>query len=155
MTINKIIDEKITIADIEQYFVDNNSGPFFSMFETGLDSLKFDLIRINPYQQYVRIFEFKSCRADFTSDHKWQKYLPYCHTFTFVCPKEVILPNDLPPGIGLLWVFKWRWDTEISLWRTGSKWMKRPRKRDVNKDILLQLAFTMLSRVRWGGEKVF
>lgn len=150
----KIIDENVSIADIKRYFTENNSGPFFSMFETGIDKVRFDLIRIDPYRRYIRGFEFKSCRSDFTSDKKWQKYLPYCHTFTFVCPCGVITPNDLPPKIGLLWIYRWQWENGRN-WMLRGDWQKRPRKKDVGMETMLKLAFMMLHRVRWRSNDVF
>ena len=158
MNHDKIINPDVSINDIKDYFRQHNSGPFFSMFETGLDELRFDLIRIDPYRQYIRIFEFKSCRNDFTSDKKWQKYLSYCHTFTFTCPRQVIVPQDLPPGIGLLWIYKWRWKDCLwkpDRWVLDGEWQKRPRGKEVDKDTMLRIAFMLLHRVRWRSNAVF
>lgn len=153
-------DSCITIKEIREYFRSyNNSGTFFSMFETGLDGNRFDLIRVDPYRQYIRIFEFKSSRRDFVSDKKWQNYLKYCHTFTFVCPREAIKKEDLPSGIGLLWVYKSRYKSQLGLneaqWWLQGEWARRPRKRDVDKQILTQLAFMLLYRTIWRKEDVF
>ncbi len=93
-------DTNVSIEDIKKYFRWHNTGVFFSMFETGINELRFDLIRIDPRRRYIRIFEFKSNRRDFISDKKWQQYLDYCHTLTFVCPREVIQKNDLPAVLG-------------------------------------------------------
>ena len=154
-------DSCITISDIKRYFRYSNSGPFFTMFETGLDNNRFDMIRIDPRRQYIRIFEFKSCRQDFVSDKKWQNYLKYCHTFTFVSGREVIKKEDVPKSIGLLWVYKWKHKNQYPLLRTENNWMvdgqwvRRPRKRDVNTDILLKLAFMLVYRTIWRKEDVF
>lgn len=147
-------DLKVSIDDIKEYFRQYNNGPFFSMFETGLNSLRFDLIRVDPYRRYVRIFEFKSCRQDFVSDNKWQKYLPYCHTFTFVCPIGVIQKDDLPSGIGLLSIYKWKWK-QNERWILNSEWIKRPKKRDVDQGVLLNLAFMLVHRTIWRKDDVF
>ena len=154
-------DINVSIGDIEEYFTKyNNNGPFFSMFETGLDGLRFDLIRVDPYRQYIRIFEFKSCRSDFISDKKWQKYLPYCHTFTFVCPREAIKREDIPKGIGLLWIFKYRWKDGGGLqknknWRFENEWVRRPRSKIVEQQTLTRLAFMLVHRTIWRKEAVF
>ena len=151
-------DTDITIVDIKTYFQHhNNSGTFFSMFETGLDNLRFDMIRVDPYRQYIRIFEFKSCRKDFVSDGKWEKYLPYCHTLTFVCPRNVINRTDLPRGIGLLWVYKWQHKNNPinSQWRLEGEWRGRPRKTEVEQAILTRLAFMLIYRTIWRKEAVF
>lgn len=49
-------------------------------------------------------YEIKVSRSDFTSDTKWQKYLDYCNEFYFVCPDGLIRKEELPKGVGLLWV---------------------------------------------------
>lgn len=151
-------DSSVTIADIKRYFRYVNSGECFSMFETGLDGNRFDMIRIHPRKQYIRIFEFKSCRQDFISDKKWQNYLKYCHTFTFVSPREVIKKEDVPKSIGLLWVYKWKHKKQVRIdneWMVGGQWIKRPRKRDVETEILLRLAFMLVNRTIWRKEDVF
>ena len=48
-------------------------------------------------------YEIKVTRADFLSDEKWVGYLDYCHSFSFVCPKDIIFANDLPSHVGLLY----------------------------------------------------
>ena len=157
--IEKTFNDDITIAQIKEYFkyVENKGSSLYSMFETGLDENRFDLIRIDPYRQYVRIFEFKSCRRDFISDKKWKNYLDYCHTFTFVCPREIIKKEDLPPGIGLLWLHKWQWKNQIDLskWFIDKCWVRRPRARDLSKDMLLRIAFMMVQRAKWRPTDVF
>ncbi len=48
-------------------------------------------------------YEVKVSRQDFLSDSKWHGYLDYCNEFYFVCPPELIQPNELPrsgPGTG-------------------------------------------------------
>ena len=150
-------DTNISIEDIKEFFRQNNSGPFFSMFETGLSNLRFDLIRVDPYRKYIRIFEFKSSRGDFTSDKKWQKYLKYCHTLTFVCPREVIQKADLPAGIGLMWIYKWKHKSSPwpENWTLTAEWIKKPKAKDVDTGILLNLVFMLLHRVRWRSNDIF
>jgi len=152
--INKIINANITIQDIKEYFRLHKYGPCFSMFESGLDGNRFDLIKINPYRQYIRIFEFKSCRTDFTSDKKWQNYLKYCHTFTFVCAREVIKREDLAPGIGLMWIFKWKWKQQ-SAWHLESEWISKPKKREIQTEEIARIAFMLVHRAKQRKEDVF
>lgn len=147
-------DSNILIDDIKNLFKKSH-GPFFTMFEVGLDELRFDCIRVNPYKQYVRIFEFKSGRADFISDKKWWKYLKYCHTFTFVCPLGAIQKSDLLPRVGLIWVYKWQHvNHDKDSWFIASDWVKRPKKQNVNHEILLKLAFIMIKRMIDRPDKV-
>ena len=154
-----VFSTDITIDNIKEYFKTyNNKGPFFSMFETGINNLRFDLIRINAFQRNIRIFEFKSCRQDFVSDKKWHKYLRYCHTFTFVCARNVIKKEDLPPGIGLLWVFKWQHNNDYQknqTWKLSAEWIKKPRKRLVAQTDLLDIAFILVNRVKYRENDVF
>ena len=77
------------------------------------DNIRFDVLGIKRHTREIRIFEIKSCRSDFTSDNKWQKYLPYCTHFAFVAPKGVILPEELPEEIGLVEI----WNEEKKSWR--------------------------------------
>ncbi len=49
-------------------------------------------------------YEVKVDRSDFLKDDKWRSYLGYCNEFYFVCPSKVIEPDELPEGVGLLWV---------------------------------------------------
>lgn len=48
-------------------------------------------------------YEIKVSRADFEQDHKWPKYYEQCHTFSFVCPRGLIQPEELPEDVGLIW----------------------------------------------------
>lgn len=130
------------------------------MFEMGIDERRFDLIHINPLKQYVRIFEIKVSRSDFTGDHKWQKYLEYCHTFSFVCPYGLIAKNEVAPGIGLLWIYKWKYKAQDYLhkefeWHYGQQWVKRPKCREVKPETLTRLAFLMLARMPYRKHDVF
>jgi hypothetical protein len=48
-------------------------------------------------------YEIKVSRSDFLRDEKWQTYLPMCNDLYFVCPRNLIQPNEVPEGVGLLW----------------------------------------------------
>jgi len=47
-------------------------------------------------------YEIKVSRSDFLQDDKWREYLPLCNEFSFVAPKGIIQPEELPDGIGLI-----------------------------------------------------
>ena len=51
-------------------------------------------------------YEIKVSRADFMQDTKWPGYLKWCNEFYFVCPSQVIRPEELPPEVGLIWCSK-------------------------------------------------
>ena len=77
------------------------------LFEFGIDGCRFDCVLFNGHRQRIRGFEFKVSRADFLHEirtGKWKRYLSYCHTFSFVCPKGLIDKSEIPPKVGLLWI---------------------------------------------------
>jgi hypothetical protein len=49
-------------------------------------------------------YEIKVNRHDFEQDQKWIDYVSYCHEFYFVCPAGLIRSDELPQGVGLMWV---------------------------------------------------
>lgn len=49
-------------------------------------------------------YEVKVSRSDFLQDDKWRNYLEYCNQFSFVAPKGVIKPEELPAGVGLYYI---------------------------------------------------
>lgn len=51
-------------------------------------------------------YEIKVSRNDFLRDAKWRGYLPLCSSFYFVCPTDLIHPEELPAEAGLMWVSK-------------------------------------------------
>jgi len=63
---------------------------------------RFDVIGLGRYTRQVRIYEVKSSRADWLSDAKWERYLPYCTHFAFVAPAGAIARWELDRDIGLI-----------------------------------------------------
>lgn len=58
------------------------------------------------YTAIAQVHEVKVNRSDFKAElksQKWVKYLAYCHQLYFACPMGLILPKELPKGVGL-WV---------------------------------------------------
>lgn len=51
-------------------------------------------------------YEIKVSRSDWLRDDKWRGYLDYCSDFYFVTPHKLIQPEELPDGVGLMWVAK-------------------------------------------------
>lgn len=49
-------------------------------------------------------YEIKVDRQDFLNDEKWMGYLPYCNEFYFVTPSKLVMPEEIPDEIGLLWL---------------------------------------------------
>lgn len=50
-------------------------------------------------------YEIKVSRSDFLGDQKWPGYLAYCNMFSFVCPKDMISLNEIPPTVGLIYYY--------------------------------------------------
>lgn len=69
------------------------------------DLLILDALAIKRSWAQPRIigYEIKVSRSDFNSDDKWPGYLQYCHHFSFVCPKGLIKPEELPEDVGLIY----------------------------------------------------
>lgn len=49
-------------------------------------------------------YEIKVSRSDFLRDQKWPNYLPFCNSLYFVAPRAIILPSEMPEGVGLITV---------------------------------------------------
>ena len=44
----------VVTEDIKRYFKEHNDGSFFSIFEVGMNGIRFDLLRVEPEVQYIR-----------------------------------------------------------------------------------------------------
>ena len=142
----------VNAGDIEKYLKGRSAGPGVNLFEMGIAGRRVDLIHINPHTQHIRIFEMKVSRSDFIADKKWQNYLKYCHTFSFVCPYGLITKDDIPNGIGVLWIYKWKHKAQYCLskeiqWLYGQEWIKRPKRREMKATTMVYVAFLMLERM--------
>jgi hypothetical protein len=62
--------------------------------------LRVDVMGLGPKGE-IWVVECKSSRADFTSDTKWQNYLPWCDRF-FWAVDEAFPVDLLPDGTGLM-----------------------------------------------------
>ena len=144
--------DDINTVDIKKYLKSRHAGPGVNLFEMGIAGRRVDLIHINPHTQHIRIFEVKASRSDFTGDDKWHHYIKYCHTFSFVCPYGLIAKDELPPGIGLLWIYKWNhkrqttWSEDVQ-WYLGNQWIKRPKRREMESQTMIYVAFLMVERM--------
>lgn len=105
--------EKLTRADIASILY-KASFKFFSIYSDYKTSISFkevhltDKLRVDVFSisvlDKVTILEMKSCREDFEADKKWKKYMDYCDNFFFICPTNVIKPDELPDWVGLIYV---------------------------------------------------
>jgi hypothetical protein len=63
---------------------------------TPVSGLRVDVMALGPKGE-IWVIECKSSRVDFTSDRKWQGYLPWCDRFFWAVPADFpveILPDD-------------------------------------------------------------
>ncbi|MEM6487112.1 MAG: MmcB family DNA repair protein [Pseudomonadota bacterium] len=66
---------------------------------------RMDLMALGPKGELWCI-EVKSSRADFMTDAKWERYLPYCDRFFFAVPDG--FPDELlPAGEGMMRADAW------------------------------------------------
>jgi hypothetical protein len=49
-------------------------------------------------------YEIKVHRGDFMRDDKLYLYAKYCNAMYLVCPSKLIMPEEVPEGMGLMWV---------------------------------------------------
>lgn len=111
------------------------------------EELRMDAVLIDVVQQKVRGFEFKVTHDDFISDKKWHKYLKYCNTFTFICPTEIIKKDELPAGIGLIYV-----EPNPNSYATDKVeaiWIQRPTRTHVNVEIYTKMIESMLQKAKY------
>lgn len=83
-------------------------------------------------------YEIKISRADFSADHKWRDYLPYCHQFYFVVPAGLVNKGEIAAEAGLLWAYANR--------LTAIK--AAPRRDARAEDLVSIMAYALMSRAR-------
>jgi hypothetical protein len=104
-------NQKIRADQIEhQLQIKHREDGFFSQVKNGPSwtsnsLLILDAIAIKKSwtKPLITGYEIKVDRGDFVRDNKWVHYLQYCHKFYFVCPKDLIKPDELPPEVGLMY----------------------------------------------------
>lgn len=151
-----IIDPEIGLDDIRQHFLDQDSS-MVSLFEFGIGSVRFDLIRVDCHHERIKIFEFKTSLPDFKRDKKWSRYLKYCNTLTFVTPRQMISTSSLPKEVGILYLFKYKSERygATKEFRIGGVWERRPRSREVEPEIYKKIISLMLQRAKYRAGEIF
>lgn len=92
-------------------------------------------------------YEVKVSRGDWLKDNKWNEYKRYCHELWIACPWKLVLPEEVPAGIGLLWL------------NAGGKLVAKRKavRHDPDPDALISLmSYALMSRARivenmWGA----
>ena len=138
----------IDVQDIKAYFK-KVVNKCVHLFEFGVHSSRFDMVRVDTWNQKIKGFEFKVSKQDFRNDKKWPKYLQYCHSLTFVCPFGLITKEELPKHIGILYIQKWHWPERRDLWFYKSTWARKPRNQNLDKDTYIEVISLLLNRTKW------
>ena len=150
--------DDVDLQDIKEFVVRRHrrNGSEVCIHELGVGHYRFDFVSLNPYSHKIRIFEYKVSKADFLGDCKWRGYLGYCTTFSFVTPLGLVSLVDLPKGVGLLQVFRWRRRVQQDQRRyLGAIWVRRPGGRKLPEDTYRQVADMMLARLVQGRKDDF
>lgn len=87
----------------DAFFTEVKNGSTFMPPRQGLLRLDAVAFKKSWAHPLVTGYEIKVNRQDFLRDNKWNTYLQYCHKFFFACPKGLILPEELPPEVGLIY----------------------------------------------------
>lgn len=105
------MNQKVRADQIEhQLELKHRQDGFFSQVKNGPswtsnNLLILDAIAIKKSwsKPLITGYEIKVDRGDFVRDSKWIHYLQYCHKFYFVCPRDLIKPDELPSEVGLMY----------------------------------------------------
>lgn len=160
------IRDKMSKSDLDllaSYFLQKGKrSTEVGLFEFGIDSCRFDCIIVIGSQQKIRGYEFKVNRSDFLKEiktEKWKKYLSYCHTFSFVCPKGLIKKNEVPASVGLLeitTVNEYYGYTDRKHDFPKGIWRKLPRfLGEIPEDKFRRIILVLLSRVKYRKDEFF
>lgn len=103
MYINRKVTASTITDKVIRYYVKKG---FCVNREIGLckyGRLRADFLAISMKHEVI-IIEVKSCPADFSTDHKWKKYLPYCNKLYFAVNSNTYerIKDKIPNGIGVL-----------------------------------------------------
>lgn len=104
------MDSYEIVANLKKYR--HNNDLFVTECKTGSSVLtshvRFDAwaLKMSFKTPHATGYEVKVSRQDFLRDSKIPVYLGYCHYFYLVCPRELIKPEEVPEGSGLIWCKK-------------------------------------------------
>ncbi|MGM0806494.1 MAG: MmcB family DNA repair protein [Bacillota bacterium] len=102
----KVKSQDITRALAKKHHQDfyltevKNGSTWYNKAMVRMDAMAIKKSWANPC---ITGYEVKVDRHDFLNDVKWPAYREFCHQLSFVCPKGLIQPEELPEDIGLIW----------------------------------------------------
>ena len=97
------IKESLSARHSKDFFITEcKSGP-----STLTNTMRFDAYAISKSWMNLTFYgyEVKVSRSDFLADKKWMGYLSLCNQFSFVCPKDMIKPEEIPENVGLIYYY--------------------------------------------------
>lgn len=122
----------------DSFFTEVKNGPTHTSHELLImDAVAFKKSWANPC---IMGYEIKVSRSDFLGDEKWRGYLQYCNQFSFVCPRGMIEPDELPDDIGLIYY-------------NPDKETLYTRRKATHREIDPPLGMMMYLIMRWDGQK--
>lgn len=149
-------DKDITVDDIKQFFRYHRQGIGVNIYEFGVDNSRFDLININMSQKKeIIVYEFKTSRNDFVNDNKWQGYLQYCNRLIFISPFGVINKGDLPKGIGLIHIWKWKHKTGTEFKRVCGNRIMIPKRKDLSHGNYVKVLENFIRKMPYRKQELF
>jgi len=148
---------------IASYFLrKGKSGTEIGLFEFGIDYRRFDCMIFVGNEAKIRGYEFKVDRQDFLNEiktGKWKNYLPYCHTFSFVCPKGLIDKSEVPSKVGLLWITTVNEHygyTDRDYDSAHGIWIKMPHfLGEIPEDKFRRIVLVLISRIKFRKDDFF
>ena len=147
----------VDLGDIRQCFLRYHAS-WLSLFEFGIDSCRFDLIRVNWWEQKIAGFEFKISKHDLLNDGKWQHYLKYCNTFSFAMPMAITkeAKEKLPSNIGIVGFYKWRFKDDLFRdFIVARAWLRMPRRKEISQEIYIKVISLLLGRAKFRSGDLF
>ena len=147
----------ITTDNIKWFLKYYTQRKGLNLYEFGINNCRFDqiCIDIKTNYQHITIFEFKISRNDWKNDNKWQNYLKYCNKLIFVCPYGVINKNELPKGIGLIHVYKWKYKQRVEFNNVCGNRISIARKRDMEQENYIKVLEQMIRKMPYRKDELF
>jgi len=150
----------VNLDEIKQYFISRRYyGKWISLFEFGIGSCRFDLIRVDCWKHRISGFEFKISKNDLMADNKWQNYLKYCNTFSFAMPMAITkeAKEKLPSNIGIMGFWKWKYKDELFVkdYHVDGEWLKKPRGKEISQETYIKVISLLLARAKFRAGDIF
>ena len=150
-------DKEITVDDIKLFLKYYKQNQGCNLYEFGIGNCRFDQINLNigTVKKEITIYEFKVNRYDWLNDNKWQNYLPYCNKLIFISPFGVINKDELPKGIGLIHVWKWKHKKRTEFKRVCGNRISIARKREMSDKVYVRILENMIRKMPYRKEELF